>query len=98
MRQLPETECSMSRRGPCQLVDAPARRTFQPFYVRDAQQGGQNAANPVDQIAAGFPVVVSSSIKRFSPLCRTVANPHAFNRTVEPNTVKRAADIAFLVS
>jgi hypothetical protein len=48
----------MSRRVAGQLENAPGR-TFQPFYVLDAQQGGENAANPVDQITPDSPGVMS---------------------------------------
>jgi hypothetical protein len=89
MRQLPETEMlHVPGAVACELVDAPAGRTFQPFYVLDAQQGGENAANPVDQITPDSPLLVILD-KAFQPSMPDSANPH-FNRTVGPDTLSSA--------
>ena len=65
------------------LVDAPAGRTFHPLDVLDAQQGGKNAPDPIDQIAPDAPVVVIFD-KAFQPSMPDSPNPHAFKCTVKP--------------
>src|SRR5260370_28459332 len=86
MRQLPETEMlHVPARSPVNWWMRQPGGTFQPFYVLDAQQGGENAANPVDQITPDSPLLVILD-KAFQPSMPDSANPHVFNRTVEPNT------------
>jgi hypothetical protein len=63
---------SRNRNAPCpgpvagKLMDAPAGWTFQPLDGFNDQQGGQDAADPVDQIAADAPFVVILD-KMFQP-------------------------------
>jgi hypothetical protein len=64
-------------------VDAPAGRAFQSLDVLDAQQGGENAPNPIDQIAPDASIVVIFD-KAFQPSVSDSPDPHVSICTAKP--------------
>ena len=83
---------SRHRQAPCacpvaaQLVDAPSGRTFQARDTFDAQQSGQDTADPAHQIAADTlgVIVLNEMLQALVP---DTSNPHASIRTVMPYAV-----------
>ena len=83
IRQLPETE----------MLHVPSRSPvswwmrqpgLQSLDVLDAQQGGENAPDPINQIAPDAAIVVIFN-KAFQPSVADGPNPHASKCTAKPD-------------